>query len=288
MGEPVAGQVGERAGPLARRLRSMLLIALLTYAGWLALALAVQRRLLFPTFAVGTPTSYEPRLDGVEASWVEGGGARVESWFAAAPGASAANPAGLVVFAHGNGELLQSLEREIAVFRERGFHVMACEYRGYGRSGGSPSEAGIVADHVAALEATLARADVDPERLLFVGRSLGTGVVCQLAHAHPPRALVLYSPFTSVRAMMAGYAIPGLAVRDPFDNLEALRELERPVLVVHGTRDGTIPFHHGEALHAALEGATLRPVEGRGHNDLPWDSAEELGHLDAFLAEHLP
>lgn len=270
------------------RLRRLTAFALLAYGGWLALAFVVQRSLLFPAFAIESPASYEPRLEGVEVSWIESSDVRVETWFGAAPGASAAAPAGLVVFAHGNGELLQSLGREIEVFRERGFHVLASEYRGYGRSGGSPSQAGIVADQTLALSRALERDDVDPERLLYVGRSLGSGVVCALARERAPRALVLYSPFTSVRELMAGFAIPGPFVRDPFDNLAALRDLELPVLVVHGTRDGTIPFHHGEALDAAVEGVRLRSVEGRGHNDLPWDSAEELRHLDAFLAEHLP
>jgi hypothetical protein len=95
-------------------------------------------------------------------------------------------------------------------------------------------------------------------------------------------ALVLQSTFTSVRSFAWRYLMPPFLVRDPFDNLAAVRGFTGPVLVIHGRRDGIIPFRHGEALAAAAREGSLVPLEC-GHNDCPPDWSAYLDILEAFL-----
>src|SRR5690606_14605281 len=102
-------------------------------------------------------------------------------------------------------------------YRELGLAVLLVEYPGYGRSGGSPSEASITRAALAAYDRLVARADIDPARIVLHGRSLGGGVVAVLSDARAAAALVLESSFTGVTAFASGMLLPPLLVRDPFD-----------------------------------------------------------------------
>jgi len=114
------------------------------------------------------------------------------------------------------------------------------------------------------------RGEVDPERIVVLGRSVGGGPASILVQRRPVAALVLSSAFTGIRAYARRYLLPAFLVRHPFDNLAVVRAYEGPILVQHGTRDGTVPFVHGEQLAAAArDGEFLR--YDCGHNDCPWD-----------------
>ena len=148
----------------------------------------------------------------------------------------------------------------------------ALKFRGYGRSAGSHSQTGIVEDSLAFLDRAAARPEVDPDRLIFHGRSIGGGVACALAAEHPPTALVLQSTFTSL-ADMAWLAmrVPRLLIRDPFDNAAVVSQLDVPLLVIHGHQDEMIPYAQGQALaQMARKGQMF--THQSGHNDLPMDT----------------
>jgi len=275
---------GPEAGrSLGSALWTLLRFALAAYAVWLVGACFLQRRVLFPTYAVRTPSAGPPALDGFERGELATDDGPVEWWFFAAPGASAVEPAPLVLACHGNGELIDFQLDVVRGYRELGFHVLLCEYRGYGRSAGSPTQAALVADQRAALELALARPEVDAERLLYHGRSLGTGVACALARERAPRALVLVAPFTSVKRILLGYAVPPFLALDPFDNAAVLRELRPPTLIFHGARDRSIPVEHARDLARVHPEAELVVFEGAGHNDLPVDGREAWGRVGEFL-----
>ena len=93
-----------------------------------------------------------------------------------------------------------------------------------------------------------ARPDVDPARIVFFGRSLGGGAVCDLAAKRPAAALILMSCFTSVRSFAIRYLAPSFLIRDPFDNLAVVRDFSGPVLVIHGDADTIVPFQFGQRL----------------------------------------
>jgi len=259
-------------------LPATLALAALVVALWWALAWAGQRAVLFPRGAIPEAPADPARLGG-ETLWLEAGGRRTEAWWL--PGHGRAERGPLLLHAHGNGELIDHWLDAFEPARARGISVLLVEYPGYGRSEGAPSEVSIRETLVAAFDRAAARRDVDPRRIVGWGRSLGGGGVCALARERPLAALVLESTFTSVRSMAARFGVPGFLVRDPFDNLSIVRGFGRPLLLLHGERDGIVAVDHARSLHAAAPGSELH-VLPCGHNDCapPW--SEVL----AFLAAH--
>src|SRR5690606_12626092 len=155
----------------------------------------IQRKLLFPAHLVRTPSEV-PSLPGLERWFLPTEEGEVEAWFLAGEGVSRERPGPVVLFAHGNGELVDHWPLALEPYRHLGVSVALPEYRGYGRSAGRPSEPAIVRD-LCALHARMASdGRVDMRRVVYHGRSLGGGAVCALARHHAPRALILESTFT--------------------------------------------------------------------------------------------
>jgi len=190
-------------------------------------------------------------------------------------------PAPLVVFCHGNFQLAEDCIHHMQVYTQRGFSVLIIEYRGYGSSQGKPSQKHIVQDAAQALTQLIERGDVDPDRLLFHGSSLGGGVAGALAQKHEPAALVLESTFRSVTHMARGFGAPSFLVRDPYDTHRFLKTYEKPVLILHGQADQVIPVQHAHDNHAAAPSSTLHIFPDKTHNDA-WHPAF-LEALNKFL-----
>jgi hypothetical protein len=258
------------------RLTTLLLVLFAVAAAYYALSWSLQRAILFPRYLPRCTKEPAPP-PGVEIVHVASPEGPVEGWFFPAPGASAASPRPAVICAHGNAEVIDRWVEEARRYQALGFHVLLPEYRGYGRSAGKPSEAAIGEDFARFFDGLAARPEVDRERIVFHGRSLGVAAVLGLAVARPPRALILQSGFTSVVDMARGYLVPRAMVRDPFDNLAALRATSAPVLVLHGERDTIVPPEHARALADAAGPRAKLVLMDCDHNDCP--PAETL---DAF------
>ncbi|MCA9539803.1 MAG: alpha/beta hydrolase [Myxococcales bacterium] len=268
--------------PFISRRTFWLLVALAVLIGVVLVFVALQRRILFPRHQIPPPPKNWPRPPGIVRVDVRHADGISEGWLMPGDGVSAEHPGPLVIFGHGNGELIDYAAPALVPYRRLGVSVGLVEYRGYGRSDGSPSEDAIVADLVAFHDALVARPEIDGARVVLHGRSLGGGAVCGLARRRPPRALVLESSFISVPEMARRMGLPGFLVRDVFDNLGAVRTYPGPVLVMHGTEDELIPFAHGEALAAAAQDA--RFVSFRcGHNDLPPEPARYWAEITDLL-----
>ncbi|HEV8323472.1 MAG TPA: alpha/beta hydrolase [Myxococcota bacterium] len=269
-----------------RRRRAWWTAAVLLALGgvYVASVLALQRLFTFPRYAVRAAPDAGAGVAGLERWWLDTDEGRVEAWFLPGRGAAPGAPAPIAVFTHGNGELIDYWAEPLAPYRAMGVSVLLPEYRGYGRSAGSPSEAAITADLVAFLDRAVARADVDPARVVLHGRSIGGGAACALAARRRPAALILQSTFTSLADVMRRFFVPRALVLDPFDSLAVVRSLDVPTLVVHGRHDALIPVAHAEALARAAPRARLVLYDG-GHNDTPPDWAPLWGEIHAFLAE---
>ena len=253
-------------------------IALAAIAAYWALLFFAQRWVLFPApFAADGLQSDEL---GIERTWIEQPDLRAEAWLLP-PLRPERGSAPLIVFAHGNGELIDHWAREFETAREWGLAVLLVEYPGYGRSAGAPSEDSITRAFVAAYDWALSQPGVDGRRVVGWGRSLGGGAICALARQRPLAALVLESTFTSVRAMAARFGLPGFLVRDPFDNRSVVSRFAGPLLLLHGEHDEVIAPTHGRQLHAAAPAAELF-VLPCGHNDCPRPWAV----VGRFLARH--
>lgn len=255
-------------------------ILLLLYLGWCLLLFVLQRPLLFPRWMIPAPGDPAVEERGIERWWLSASFGRVEAWYLPPP--ENHRPAPAVLFAHGNGEWIDFWPETLGPFRELGLGLLLVEYPGYGRSEGSPSQRRIAEAFDLAYDRLAARPEIDGARIVFMGRSLGGGAVCDLALRRPAAALVLLSSFTSVKAFAARYLAPSFLIRDPFDNLAALKRYPGPVLVLHGRHDEIVPFGHAVRLKAAAADAELVAYEA-GHNDCPPDWEVFFRDVAGFL-----
>jgi len=233
----------------------------------------------FITFPRAHPSVQQPGARtsaGGQAIWFDIDGARVEAWFL--PARTTAR-APLLVHAHGNGELIDIQVQSVAPLRDAGIGVLLVEYPGYGRSTGSPSEESVTATFLAAYDWASQESRVDPARIIGYGRSLGGGAVAQLAARRPLAALVLESTFTSIGALVRAKGIPAWLVVNEFDTRAVLAKYPGPVLILHGTQDGTFPVALAHALHRASPRSELH-LQDCGHNDCPPQWELVLSFLD--------
>ena len=244
----------------------ILVFAVVGVLGYLGLAFALQRSVLFPRPPRPDRAAADGRTD-VDVVWL-GPERQVEAWYLTPVEIGGAGPAPAIVFTHGNGELIDYWLDEFDTLRALGLGVLLVEYPGYGRSGGSPSENSIRQAILDAYDYLVSRADVDPTRIVAYGRSVGGGAAGALVRERPLAALVLESSFTSVRRMARRHGLFGPLVRDPFDTIGALAGFEGPVLVIHGRRDTLIPPGHGRALAEGAGHGQLVLLDC-GHNDCP-------------------
>jgi uncharacterized protein len=223
----------------------------------------VQRQLLFPA---PRPTSAPAQPTDAQQLWLSGAAGATEAWYLP-PLPPTESPAPLLIFAHGNGELIEYWPAAFAEPRQWGMAVMLVEYPGYGRSPGQPSERTIAATFQAAYDRAATAEEVDRKRIVGYGRSLGGGVIGVLSGSRDLAAMILESTFTSIQAFTRGFAAPGFLVRDPFDNVAALRAFTGPLLLIHGSHDEIIPVEHGRTL-ARIRQVPLHELRC-GHNDCP-------------------
>lgn len=178
-----------------------------------------------------------------------------------------------VLLAHGNGGNRASRAALAQALNQHGFGVLMFDYRGYGGNAGRPTEAGLARDVRAARAYLLDDAGIEERDLVYLGESLGTGVVSELAVEHPPAALVLRSPLTSLDEVGHSlYRVPvGWLLRDRYLVRENVGRLGMPTAVVYGTEDAIVPAAQSRdvAQTARQAGAEVVEVEvpGAGHND---------------------
>lgn len=228
----------------------------------------LSRSMMYP----GSPVPFPPEADLARrfpqarlVDYQAADGAQLKGALFQRPGSQAP----LVIHFHGNAEsAAQNLDFAEELF-DHGLDVFLAEYRGFGGLPGSPTESNLYADGEGALQA-LQAAGIPPERIVLLGRSLGTGIATELAVRHPCRQLVLVSPCTSMVDMGKLIAGPlaNFAVADRYDNLTKIRRVRCPVTILHGTRDEVIPVRMGRTL-AAAAGTELIEVPEASHNSFP-------------------
>lgn len=264
----------------------ILLWILVLYAAYGGFIFLLQRHMMFPAFRAPALPLGGAGLPGLEKLRLDLPFGQVEAWYL--PTAAGQEPGPAVIFAHGNGELIDYWPQELLPFNRMGLGVLLVEYPGYGRSAGSPSRRSIGATFAAAYDRLLQMPAVDPNRIVLYGRSIGGAAVCDLAAARPSAALILMSTFTSVRSFAKRFLLPPLLIRDPFDNLAVVKSYAKPVLIVHGRHDEVVPYRHGLELRRAARNATMLSYDC-GHNDcLPgigsfWRDAEAFLRKAAVL-----
>lgn len=268
--------------PWLPKLVSLSRILLLALAGFGVLAFFVQRWVAFPGALLDPRRTTPSPPDDAEQVWLETEPGRVEAWLFAAAGDG---PHATVIYAHGNGELIDDWAREMADLAEAGLHVLAVEFPGYGFSGGKPSRGSIRSTFREAFDRMVARSDVDPDRIVAYGRSMGGGAAGDLARDRPVAALILQSTFSSTMDAARSMLVPGFLVRDRFDNVAAVESFDGPVLLMHGPEDEVLPFAHAERIAAARPSLRITRLSC-GHNDCAGVWPEIEGHIVDFLRDN--
>lgn len=192
----------------------------------------------------------------------------LEAWFVP-PRQPSANRT-IVVF-NGNAGNRGHRAMLAALFAEYGYATLLVDYRGYGGNPGLPSERGLERDARAAFRYLASRADVDLSRVVYFGESLGAAVAIRLAEEHPPAALILRSPFSSLASIGARH-YPLLPVRwflkDRYPSIDRIGRITSPLLFIAGDADRIVPIGDTEQLYdAANEPKTLVTIRDADHND---------------------
>jgi len=245
---------------------------------------ASQRRLIyFPDTNVPAPVA--AGLSSAETvTFPSADAGSLHGWFLASP----RQPTFTVIVFNGNGGNRAYRAPLAGTLLGRGLNVLLFDYRGYGENAGTPTQKGLEADARAARAYVLTRADVDPDRIVYFGESLGTAVATILAAEHAPAALILRSPFTSM-ADVGQFHYPILPVRlllrDRFSSIEAIGRVRAPVLVIAGDRDRIVPLEYSRRLYdSAPDPKQLVVIPGADHNDLALLNGEPMiASMLAFL-----
>jgi hypothetical protein len=263
-------------------------VALLLYAGVLLLLRAAEPRLVY---APGPSTHLTPPpatlgLVPERVSFASADGVRLVAWLMRAAHDSGGR---WLLICHGNGGNLSEAGRPFhyAGLRALGLNLLAFDYRGYGESGGVPSEAGLYRDADAAWRYLTDTLRVAPDRIVLFGHSLGSAVAVELATRVPAAGLILDGALTSVveRAQEAYPYVPVRWIaRSRYPSLDRIGRLTLPKLFLHARADQVIPFAHGRRLYDAAPPPKTFVALAGGHGDaFERDSAAYFGAIARFL-----
>jgi fermentation-respiration switch protein FrsA (DUF1100 family) len=205
-------------------------------------------------------------LTAEDVSFEAADGTRLHGWFFPLD-----NRAPVILFCHGNAGNISHRLENVKLLLDQDLQVFIYDYRGYGRSKGSPSEKGIYQDGLAAYDYLVSRRKLPPDRIIPFGRSLGAAAAIEITMKREVRALIIESAFTSTRDMAKQMFLfqlvsPFLPVN--YNNIEKIKTIHAPKFIIHGEKDEIVPFSMGRILYeASPDPKTFYPIPGAGHNN---------------------
>ena len=263
------------------------LVAIVALLSLLAIVWTQQRRLIYFPFA-SVPEPGVVGLAGASAvSFRTTDGLTLKGWFVS----HTDKPDFTFIVFNGNAGNRAFRAPLAAALARANMSVLLFDYRGFGGNPGSPTEPGLNQDARAARAYVTSRADVDPQRLVYFGESLGTAVATALAVDHPPAALILRSPFTSLtdvgRHHYAFLPVHWL-LRDRYATIERIARVNAALLVIGGDNDRIVPIEQTRRLYeAARQPKSLLVLRGADHNDDALLAGREIiGGVLQFLRSH--
>ncbi len=273
-------------GPVRKRMLGYVATLVVSYLVLLTLVRLFEKKLIFfPDYPGRLSGDWKPRGLPVEDVWLTtSDGVKLHAWWIPRPSADFT----FLAF-HGNAANIANRAEAYRFLGQLPANVLAVEYRGYGRSEGKPSEAGLYADAQAAYQYVVAKRGVPPDRVISFGQSLGTAVAVDLASKEKVGGVVLEAPFPSGSAVARRVYpfLPGLSllVRGQFDTASKLAKIRAPILVVHCTHDPVLAFELGEEVYRLAPSPKLFVrIDGYCHEEAAMAAPEQYRQqLLAFL-----
>lgn len=254
--------------------RRILFAVLAIYVGMIAMMMFLETSMVYPVPPRSAGEWNPDRLGHEEVDFRSADGTRLHGWFLEHP-----EPVATLLMCHGNGEHVAFLADEMAFLSARlKVNVMVFDYRGYGKSAGTPFERGILADAEAAQRWLAERTSQSLDDLILFGRSLGGAVCVHLAAKHGARGLVLDRTFSSlvdVAAIHMRWLPVRLLMRNRYPAKTWIREYSGPLLQIHGAQDQVVPISLGRLLF------DLSPSSQK-----KWISSESLDHNSPWPLEY--
>ncbi len=230
------------------KLKSILKTLVVSYIFICVGMYSLQRQLMYvPTIAIEPPASYG-LVDFSVVPLKASDGTQIEAWHRPAK-----KDYPTIIYFHGNGGNLSHRRFFFSLLRDSGFGVLGLDYRGYGRSEGSPSEEGFYQDARATMDYATKTLSLADNKIIIYGESIGTAVAVQMATEHKIAALILQSPFTSMTATASNkypWLPVSLLIKDRYDSLSKIANINVPLLLFHGEKDTLVPTTFGKGLFA--------------------------------------
>jgi len=192
----------------------------------------------------------------------------------------------VILFFHGNAGNMSHRLDNVRLLLDQKIQVFIFDYRGYGKSAGKPSEAGLYLDGLAAYDFLVNIKHIPPRKIVAFGRSLGASVAIELSQKRKVKSIITESAFTSTKGMaktMLLFKAFASLFPEHFDNLGKIPGVNVPKLIIHGENDKIVPFSMGQKLfQAAPHPKYFFPIKGAGHNDTYLSGGKK--YFEAFAA----
>jgi hypothetical protein len=253
------------AGAMGELLIYILGVLFVVYVGWGLMLYILQPKLLYVPMRELLYTPAELNLEFENIIFKTADGLRLSGWFIPAQ-----NSQFTILFCHGNGGNMMHCLDSIDIFHNLGLNCFIFDYRGYGESGGKPSEEGTYLDAQAAYKWLTEEKKVPPDDIIVFGRSLGGSIAAHLAGRNKVAALVIESTFTSY-ADIGSRFYPYMPVRwfarFGYKTIQSIKDIRCPVMLIYSRDDEVVPFEFGlELFNSANEPKEFVEIFG-GHND---------------------
>ena len=264
----------------------ILIIAIGVYVGFIALLYIFQSHYIYYPERVlsANPSRIGLEFESVYFETVDG--VRLFGWFIPSE-----STRGVILFCHGNAGNISHRLESIEIFHRLELDIFIFDYRGYGQSGGKPTEQGTYQDAEAAWRYLIEERQVNPKEIIVFGRSLGGAVASWLAQTHVPGALILESTFVSLRdiaAKLYPYLPVRLLLRFEYNTTEYLRRVDCPVLIVHSRDDEIMPFGHARQLFdMTREPKKFLEISGTHNEGFITSGKHYEEGLNAFILEYV-
>ncbi len=262
-------------------LGSASLLAALYFALSPRVAKGIYTNILFHPHPFPDENSHEREFAGVsyqDVFFKAGDGTLLHGWYF-----KQAESPFTVLLSHGNTGNIAGRPALLTALLETGVSLFVYDYRGYGKSQGSPSVDGVIADACAAYDYLVEKQGCRPDRVVLYGESLGAAVSCQLTLKRPSQGLILQSGFASITKISRHHiplmhVYPAVLYPQPLlDSVAVLRRAHPPLLIVHGHKDSVVPFSHGKELfHSAVNRKYLVEFPDAEHSDIPIVAKEKF------------